>query len=448
MTALDSVDLTTALRIKSLLNLLRNLGVALGSLLLVLSVGDRRLLVVVGVAFAASVWLARGSRAAAVALVLAAGILAVYFERDYRRTMEGIADRSAIETEAGRPSHLSRMFAGFSRDLSRTCVALAGLYLGALLLVMVYRRRAPQPRNELTWHERWALGTALLRARMRPRAVLYFALSLACALIVLAPALVAVLGLLFRVPRTERTAPVIDWAYDPGWVQIVIAIAGVIGCLFFLVLSKRHAGLTIHRAKALDPRPPILLLRSFEDDTTPLERTRDPNSWIRSVIMPSFWTLEETVEKVLGARGPVIAIGRPGEPVPPAGAAREYLANDEWQDRVRELIGQARLVVVVLGDTEGLRFEYQTLLDQGASPKLVLLFPPRGTEELESRWRRFCDVFFPDGPAPEVELSRSLAAQLPGDDSVTVITAHRRNDEDCYRMALNYCLASQGPHSS
>lgn len=444
MTALDTVDLTSALRTKDLLNWLRNLGVMLSSMLLILTVADRRLLVVVVVGLAASVWLARGSRAAAVALVLAAGIMAIFFERDYRRSMARIADRSAIETQADRQlQNLDRIFAAHSRFLSRSCVALGGLYLGALFLVVFYRRRAPQPRSELTWRQRLALRAALLRARMRPRAVLYFALALVCALIVLAPGLVVVLGMIFNVPHTDRTAPVFGWAGEVSWSRIVIAFSGVIGCLYFLTRSKRHAGLTVHRAEALDPRPPILLLRSFEDDTTPLQQTREQNSWMHSVIMPTVWTLEETVEKVLGARGPVIAIGRPGEPVPPAGAAREYLANDEWQDRVRELIEQAKLVAVILGDTEGLRFEYQTLLDQGASPKLILLFPPRGPEELKSRWSRFCDVFFPDGPPPEVDLSRSLAAKLPGEDTVIVITARRRDDEDCYRMALDYCLASQ-----
>lgn len=62
MTALDSVDLTSALRTKSLLNLLRNLGVALGSMLLFLTIADRRLLVVVAVVLAAS---AAGSRSSA-----------------------------------------------------------------------------------------------------------------------------------------------------------------------------------------------------------------------------------------------------------------------------------------------------------------------------------------------------------------------------------------------
>ncbi len=43
------------------------------------------------------------------------------------------------------------------------------------------------------------------------------------------------------------------------------------------------------------------------------------------------WTLEEAAEKILNAWGPVIAIGRPGEGLPPAGAAREYVAGDAWQ---------------------------------------------------------------------------------------------------------------------
>jgi hypothetical protein len=39
-------------------------------------------------------------------------------------------------------------------------------------------------------------------------------------------------------------------------------------------------------------------------------------------------TLEDVVEIALRQFGPVVAIGRPGESLPPTGAAREYVRND------------------------------------------------------------------------------------------------------------------------
>jgi hypothetical protein len=431
------------------LNWIRNIGFVLGSFLLLLSVGDRRLVAAAVIVFVAHVMLARGSRAAAAILVLLAMAMALYFEREYREASARIRDRPRVETPGRLDERMDRSIrwlVGLNRKTAWFCAGMGAVYLGAFVLTASYRQKAPTPRPSLDWRRRLALRAAILRARMTPRATLHAALSLACALVVLAPGTVILLALLFRVPRTDLTRPILDWAFNAyTWWWAILTFALVVASLYFWTRAKRHAALSLGRVEAIDVRPPVLLLRSFADDTTPLERTSDQRSWMRSIVSPTIWTLEETIEQILGDQGPVIAIGRPGESMPPAGAAREYLNGDRWKARVEELIGEARAIVVILGGTEGLRQEYEALLRLGARSRMILVFPPRQPQELTARWRRFCEVFAPGPPPSPVDLSRVLAAHFSPEGVMTLVTCHRRDDEDCYRLALNCSLAKIRP---
>ncbi len=114
-----------------------------------------------------------------------------------------------------------------------------------------------------------------------------------------------------------------------------------------------------------DPRPPILLLRAFRMDEI------DADAAIPGDIPITF---EEFIVKPLRQYGPVVAIGRPTEALPPLGAHREYVADD-WQGRVRELLGAARIVVVILDDTPGLQWELEQLCDKSFIKKLLLVAP-------------------------------------------------------------------------
>ncbi len=443
----DTTDLSTALRIKGVLNWIRNCGILLCFFLLFLSIADRRLIVMVVIVIVAHVKLAKGSRMAAAVLVMSALAMGLYFEQTYREAFARFRDRSTIATGSPLQSAVDRGIRNsieLNRKLAWFCVGLGAVYLGAFVLTAFYRRGTLTPRRNLNCRQRLAMRITFLRARMTPRAVLYGALTMLCALVVLAPALILVPALLLHVRRTETTSRILDWAFNAySWWFVLLTFVLVIASLYFLPLAKRHAALALNRAKAIDVRPPVLLLRSFTDDTTPLARTSDQRSWMRSMVSPTIWTLEETIEQILGDLGPVIAIGRPGESVPPAGAAREYLDGDLWRKRVEQLIGEARLVAVILGETEGLRFEYDAFLHLREIQDVVLVIPPRLPAELSLRWKRFCDVFAAGYSIPTVDLSRALAASFSPEGVMTLVTCYRHDDEDCYRLALNYALAAR-----
>src|SRR5262249_17133132 len=121
-------------------------------------------------------------------------------------------------------------------------------------------------------------------------------------------------------------------------------------------------------------RPSILFLRSFHADNQFPVRT---GSWLTTMLGKAKVPLEAALTEQLLDFGPVIAIGRPGEPLPPLGASRFYAPRDgeEWKRHVTEFARDSQLVVVMLGETEGLRWEYDLLAGANWLSKTVFVVP-------------------------------------------------------------------------
>ena len=127
----------------------------------------------------------------------------------------------------------------------------------------------------------------------------------------------------------------------------------------------------------VDTRPAVLLLRSFVDDA--LELPRESTEVDR-------FTFEEALTHELWRWGPVVAIGRPGEDLPLAGAAREYRTNEDWRGRITKFLEHARCVVFVVHKTEGLRWELQEIRKSGCLFKTIFVVPPLQNEDAKQRW--------------------------------------------------------------
>ncbi|HEX8866185.1 MAG TPA: hypothetical protein VF821_11065, partial [Lentzea sp.] len=84
-------------------------------------------------------------------------------------------------------------------------------------------------------------------------------------------------------------------------------------------------------------------------------------------------TEEEQIALALRPAGRLVAVGRPGEPLPEVGALRLYLRDDEWQAAVLDLMGRARLVVLAVGRGDGLLWELSRAVEVVAPHRLVLL---------------------------------------------------------------------------
>jgi len=168
-----------------------------------------------------------------------------------------------------------------------------------------------------------------------------------------------------------------------------------------------------------DQRPPILYLRSFDDDSVPdLTPSLLP-------IGPK-QTIEMRLDQVLEAVGPVISIGRPGERLPEIGTKRFYVSDDDWQQAVLTFLERAAAVIILVGRSTGVAWEIETVLRTVPFRKILLVFPyllpkekrttgrtiketirlrPKGDdsvskkmiaelrEEHDARYRSFCENF-------------------------------------------------------
>ena len=306
------------------------------------------------------------------------------------------------------------------------------------MLTIMYPRNVEWLYAESGWRARLVdLRARYLRLTFSAPAVRSFATGIVILLLPLA------LMVLYGMPGILP-----DWAKDVNrWLDgqewmFFLTLPFVVLSTRLIYRAKRLATPSVHTMRVRDQRSSVLLLRSFSDDMTPLLRTNNLHSWKRGLISRDAWTLEETIERSLSRYGPVIAIGRRGEILPPAGAAREYVSNSRWKTRVAEHVLSARLVVVILGETEGLALEYQMQFNLDALTKLVLVLPPTRASVSAQRWEQFTDVTSPSLQSiTETGLDRAMTLFFPDRDTVSIVTGHRRNDEDCYQLALERTIA-------
>jgi hypothetical protein len=198
--------------------------------------------------------------------------------------------------------------------------------------------------------------------------------------------IVALLGLF----GSQALLPRLDWLTD--YVRNAFFFGLIALGAWLYQLGRRLRQRTATELTSTDKRPPILILRSFPDD----QSLKIPKS---GFLVPSGVTgksiaFEEILARKLSAYGPVIAIGRPGEAVPPLGAARQYVpAGANWRDEVRVLLDRCRWIVAMVGATEGLRWELETVLELGKPEKLLVVVPPLPSKLLDPRLSSFRSIF-------------------------------------------------------
>jgi hypothetical protein len=115
----------------------------------------------------------------------------------------------------------------------------------------------------------------------------------------------------------------------------------------------------------------VLFLRSFGSDTASV------NLWnqCRRILSSNYETCEESLAVSVQSVGPLVAIGRPGEWLPPLGATRLYVRQN-WEQVVAELVAVSQLVVLRIGRTAGLWWEFEHLLTH-CDPLMVLIYLPK-----------------------------------------------------------------------
>ena len=229
----------------------------------------------------------------------------------------------------------------------------------------------------------------------------------------------------------------------------ILSIAGFgTGALAVSLLKrgKRHTAKPALQVRADDSRPPILLLRNFADDFLTVHRSQTINPlkwWQNKLFAGQTTTLEEVVAEELMQFGPVIAVAKPRRGLPPAGFARLWL-DDEWKEVVGELMVEAQLVVIIVGQihgtTDGFGWELQQLLRNVRPDRVVFVVPPVKPwgDKSEDYWKAFRRQS--EGKLDmEVDHSTPLLTFLPN-GKLKALGGRRLNDAD-YRKALGELIS-------
>jgi hypothetical protein len=182
-------------------------------------------------------------------------------------------------------------------------------------------------------------------------------------------------------------------AGEPARVQFAVLAGGtfIISPVLYAIrraLFAMRARTASNELARADARRPILYLRSFELDRA----AANPSGLTVFGFLVALSTPEQKLARRLSRAGPVIAIGRPGERLPPLGAARFYVTDELWQQKVADVAKASQLVVWTSGVSEGLRWEIAHLLADVPAQKLVLWAHPHLTVEgaaREAEWSLF-----------------------------------------------------------
>ncbi|MEJ2308472.1 MAG: hypothetical protein P8Z78_04025 [Gammaproteobacteria bacterium] len=206
---------------------------------------------------------------------------------------------------------------------------------------------------------------------------------------------------------------------------------------FLLVRARRYFQIDADSLLAVDKRPVILFLRSFDDD----EKQKFASSQ-RALLD---FSLETRLANHFFRFGPFVAVGSPKETVPQPGAARVLLKDDEWQGRVLGWIGEANLIIMYSGETHWVNWELRQVIDSGRATSLILMFPEikgwrpsQRKKSIEARVEKIREVFRETPWMEELEAFadfKGLRAMLFRPDGSMVMVKSRSHSRDSYHLA-------------
>ncbi|MEV4926623.1 hypothetical protein [Streptomyces roseoverticillatus] len=195
----------------------------------------------------------------------------------------------------------------------------------------------------------------------------------------------AVLGSVQRIKTLSATTNGPGYDGPPSYVLLLVylgvMIAGAAAFLASLAMGRRarvHTTHIITSVSGLAPGSYVLYLRPFTEDlsSSGIAPAADNNMFNNPVraIARSGRTYEERLSRTFRQFGPLVAVGRPGEPLPGgSGARRTYLPLDDWKDTVGNLIDGARLIILGAGPGPGTVWEYVEVLRRREPSRLVVL---------------------------------------------------------------------------
>ena len=166
----------------------------------------------------------------------------------------------------------------------------------------------------------------------------------------------------------------------PFWLGLGGALAGAliglaIGTGGLLIKhGRRMLARSATQVRRDDPRRPVLYLRPFKGDGTVMALSLLKSR--RKLELPPGWrTYEQKLARAVRAIGPLVAVGNPSEGRPQLGAARHYVPDPEWQSTISRLIEDSQLIILHVGDSDGVLWELSRVVETVNPGKLIISLP-------------------------------------------------------------------------
>ena len=227
---------------------------------------------------------------------------------------------------------------------------------------------------------------------------------------------------------------------------MLLAMAGVATASLLQSSAKRLGGLSIADVLKRPDDRFLLYLRPFDTDDVILPKPLLPLLSSLLSFRPFPVRIEEELFDVADGYRPLIAVGKPGGPKEALGglAYRTYLDNSEWQGYVADKIRRAERIVVVVKDSEGVRWELARVIREGAALKTLFFVDP--AIRTSADWQALANMLIPllqtaRLAPPDLDFdSRPIGFFFAGGRMVQVVNDNRTATS--YRTAFSHFLAA------
>ena len=227
--------------------------------------------------------------------------------------------------------------------------------------------------------------------------------------------------------------------------SLLLALAGVKVASLLQSTAKRLGGLSVSDVIKRSDDQFLLYLRPFDTDDVILPKPRLPLFSRLFSFRPFPVRIEEELFDVADGYRPLIAVGKPGGSRAMLGglAYRTYLDDSEWQEYVADKIRCADRIVMLMKDTDGVRWEFAQVIGEGATFKTLFLFDPavRDSEDWETLEKMVVPLLQSAGVATQgFEFqSRPIGFFFQSGRLVEIVNTNRTATS--YRTAFSHFLA-------
>jgi len=188
-------------------------------------------------------------------------------------------------------------------------------------------------------------------------------------------------------------------------------------------------------------QPSTLYLRSFFDDQVKVLRDGlRYRVWLTDPFLENirFRRFEEVIADAVWPFGGLVGLARPGEKLPELGAVRVVAVGRDWQEAIECLMDESRHILMTVGLTSGLKWEFQQTQFQGRLAKLSLVIPPESARSIATTWNNLVCDLPPLNSCPQEVVVRSLAVRFRDTGAPVFISAEQRSVAG-YQLALDAC---------